>query len=682
MNDYEEVWVEKEDTNVVIQDKSSPKDYDEDCFSSLIGRYSTLDNKQDRSDKKKLKDEEIEKVRQSRELNPYFKNPCNKVDISNKTNSTPSIIIGDGGASWLRKSFKRAKEQSVDTGRPLQEIIAERWGSLEKFKKLLEEAEKKEDVSYASDQPPSRYIHNKHGYSKYDKLGKKDKDLFIKPTNDTNYILNKSLHQQESSNLLPENRTFKSAGWKKNKEKLEVAETPNESSILKNIHTTSKNFELNISNDEAIVDEIKTTIHYSNIPKSGNSFFDLLSNKVTSDLRLHLLELNKIAAEYMRYYIKCEISIPGNNLNNASLDINREGMKQWGSLLEKARDKYLSQPNDHKNTHDNSNFNERQHNRNSRGMGGQYSNRNAGYNNNRQNHKKTFANAKAYANEYENGASDQHFDIRTGEFVSGESKRQKLEMDNSIKVQRDTTILNYKQAVASIEKCKLCFDSPQMIKHSLVTYGTKSYIALPDSEPLVPYECYISPMNHITSMHDLEDDCWNEMQKYMEHLSDMLATLKLQPIFLYGCLDTKKFYHTRITCVPVPKKLVSQIPMYFKKAISEAEYEWSDNKKLIDMKHHLNPSRVVPKNLPYFAFAIMEGDKSSSTSVSHNNGYAHIIENRAGFPHYFGKEVLGGILEITDTNLWRKPRHLSFEQLSKSVVEFMGLWKPFEKKKI
>ena len=49
-------------------------------------------------------------------------------------------VVGDGGRSWLLKSYKRALEQSESEGRPFEDIAQERWGSIEELHSLLTKA--------------------------------------------------------------------------------------------------------------------------------------------------------------------------------------------------------------------------------------------------------------------------------------------------------------------------------------------------------------------------------------------------------------------------------------------------------------------------------------------------------------------------------------------------------------
>lgn len=63
------------------------------------------------------------------ELNPYWKDGGTGLPEENVAPKTkPSQTIGDGGLSYLRKAFIRAKEQAAESGRSLEDIISERWG--------------------------------------------------------------------------------------------------------------------------------------------------------------------------------------------------------------------------------------------------------------------------------------------------------------------------------------------------------------------------------------------------------------------------------------------------------------------------------------------------------------------------------------------------------------------------
>ena len=72
----------------------------------------------------------------SRELNSAIQHSASgELKESQPANSSGGGAnrVGDGGASWLRRAFKRAKEQAEREGTDIEVIAAQRWGSLEKL---------------------------------------------------------------------------------------------------------------------------------------------------------------------------------------------------------------------------------------------------------------------------------------------------------------------------------------------------------------------------------------------------------------------------------------------------------------------------------------------------------------------------------------------------------------------
>ncbi|XP_007437475.2 CWF19-like protein 2 [Python bivittatus] len=76
-----------------------------------------------------------------RELNPYWKDGGTGLPPDEISTSVKVTAVEDGGLSWLKKSYQRMKEQSKTEKRDLEEIVAERYGSVELFQSKLKEAE-------------------------------------------------------------------------------------------------------------------------------------------------------------------------------------------------------------------------------------------------------------------------------------------------------------------------------------------------------------------------------------------------------------------------------------------------------------------------------------------------------------------------------------------------------------
>ncbi|XP_072040204.1 CWF19-like protein 2 isoform X2 [Amphiura filiformis] len=231
--------------------------------------------------------------------------------------------------------------------------------------------------------------------------------------------------------------------------------------------------------------------------------------------------------------------------------------------------------------------------------------------------------------------------------------------------ERSKAIAEHRRLAASLSKCPMCIDSPDMKKHLIIALGMKVYLCLPATKPLTDGHCLIIPMQHSIASTGLDEDVWNEVQIFRKGLTKMFEDHDQDAIFLETCMNPKKQRHMCIECVPVPKETGDLAPIYFKKAIQESESEWMQNKKLIDTRNK-GLRKSVPTGFPYF-----------SVDFGLDGGFAHIIEDEQLFPHYFGKEIIGGMMDV-EPMLWRRPHKQNFKINVKKVLQFADWWKPFD----
>jgi len=127
----------------------------------------------------------------------------------------------------------------------------------------------------------------------------------------------------------------------------------------------------------------------------------------------------------------------------------------------------------------------------------------------------------------------------------------------------------------------------------------------------------------------------------------------------------KRHPHMYLECVPMPKETGELAPIYFKKAIQECETEWSQNKKLVDLRGR-DVRKCIPKGLPYF-----------SVDFGDDSGFAHVIEDEQSFPRNFAQEIIGGMLEL-DHSIWRKRKNDSFSDQREKLMNFLKIWGPYD----
>ncbi|XP_056613355.1 CWF19-like protein 2 isoform X2 [Triplophysa dalaica] len=248
-------------------------------------------------------------------------------------------------------------------------------------------------------------------------------------------------------------------------------------------------------------------------------------------------------------------------------------------------------------------------------------------------------------------------------FVSSAAQKEHSGRDEER--QRNKAVHETRRLAGRMEKCPHCFDSPELPKHLIVAVGTKVYMCLPNGVSLTEGHCLIVPVQHHTAATGLDEDIWNEIQTFRRTLVRMFEAQDLDCVFFETHMNLKRHFHMVYECVPLPKELGDMAPIFFKKAIMESDEEWAMNKKVVDLSSK-DIRRAVPRGLPYF-----------SVDFGLQGGFAHVIENEKKFPHYFGKEILGGMLDL-EPRRWRKPIRENFDDQRKKVLAFAQWWKPFD----
>ena len=227
------------------------------------------------------------------------------------------------------------------------------------------------------------------------------------------------------------------------------------------------------------------------------------------------------------------------------------------------------------------------------------------------------------------------------------------------------SIAESRKMADAVDKCQFCFDNPNFNKHLLVAVGMNTYLCAPWHTSLTDGHCYIVPMEHVTCSLFLDENVWSEIEIFRKGLTRMFADHDFDVVFMETFTSVKRRTHMYIDCIPLPREEGSLAPMYFKKAILESDEEWAQNKKLVDTKEK-GVRGSLPTGLPYF-FAEFGTD----------GGFGHVIEDTDQFPHYFGREVVGGLLDL-DPRLWLKPRREDFDKQKAKVTKLSEWWTPYD----
>ncbi len=215
--------------------------------------------------------------------------------------------------------------------------------------------------------------------------------------------------------------------------------------------------------------------------------------------------------------------------------------------------------------------------------------------------------------------------------------------DRSTKDLRNMTINKVKRVDAIIDKCPLCTENGKSPNATVVSVGTRVYLALTPTPELERLSVSIVPIIHHTNTLHCDEDEWDEIRNYMKCLARMYYKQKKGILFYENAAFPQYYRHAVITAVPVPLSLLKEAPAFFKEAIISSDDEWLQHKRIIDTganakKYGMNSFKIsIAKEAPYFhVWFTLDG------------GLGHIIENPTLWPKgdQFAREVIGGLLDV------------------------------------
>ncbi|XP_058542612.1 CWF19-like protein 2 isoform X1 [Neofelis nebulosa] len=714
---------------------------------------------------RKIEREKTQALEQSRllerELNPYWKDGGTGLppEDCNVSSVTKVSVVEDGGLSWLRKSYQRMKEQAEKQNRRFEDIVAERYGSLEIFQSKLEEAEKtastkeeckrerwrrptcsdtaqssqesrKSDLVKDNKSSRDRYSStsitnsvnkekssgdekdNRSGSSEmyrrqsnlsqnqeFSSLGNL-KPKFLRPSDDEEL----SFHSRgrnfdpSSSSSVPvtqdsvhrgfrkptENSEESSSSWSQSGRREGDRKHSNQRSV--DTHgsvggghisedTREKSWDESLRGDSVKKEHVQDaksssagggleddSIHILSVDeknKLGAKIIkaEMMGNmELAEQLKAQLAKANKFKETVTQTSSK-NPGVENEDQEVVLVRTDRSGgvwpVSTAGKPLESTggrRKRQMASTHEEKERvryfHDDDNLS----------LSDLVKNEKMGT---AENQNKLFM---RMASKFM-GKTDGDYYTLDDMFVSKAAERERFGAEEEN--QRKKAIAEHQSLAARMEKCPYCFDSSQFPKHLIVAIGVKVYLCLPNVRSLTEGHCLIVPLQHHRASTLLDEDVWEEIQMFRKSLVKMFEDKGLDCIFLETNMSMKKQYHMVYECIPLPKEVGDMAPIYFKKAIMESDEEWSMNKKLIDLSSK-DIRKSVPRGLPYF-----------SVDFGLQGGFAHVIEDQHKFPHYFGKEIIGGMLDI-EPRLWRKGIRESFEDQRKKALQFAQWWKPFD----
>lgn len=694
-------WVEAPVPKLESTSNKREEWMNEELFVTTLTKEEMKLNSSSRERKLETKMQEQKKeeeIKQQRELNPHWKDSGSGLPAEEESNvenlHLPSTCVGDGGYAYLKKAYLRIQEQAHREGRSMEEVAVERWGSLSKLKSMLKEAEERMEILAKERYKPSRSRHRDERsrtasttsfkkpsncsrspspehvfrYQKpKDNDRNKNKNLFVSSSHRKSSSYIDAKFTSEADKGSSHSRTVTSEkdcmAWERTSSSLSSKSRVPAWKKLKPSYEDCQEVQSEKTDDPSLVRQ-----HDRNARDSSKK-----KNKTPETVQSED-DLNRLAAKHFKAMLSGDITeakLLKEKLNEAREKFKAEGSKMVAPLRE--REKVLltkmdssGQQRPIQSFREEAGF-ERQskHKRSSK-----YFDDTSRYSLKQMFEREKLTTADDNIEMFLDVAAqcDDRTDENDNE-TSGISKKASQKMAHSFQEEKDIgkAIRQHQKMNLALENCEYCMDQPNMKRHLIVSISEQVYLCIPNYQSLTEHHCLIVPKRHVPSFLALEEDEWNEVEELKNLLRHFFKKLEKSLICLETSMSFQRCPHTVLECIPVPLEEGDMAPLYFKKALLESEEEWTHNIKLIDLSKK-GLQRSIPKNLPYFCVTF---------DPSVHAGYAHVIEDEKYFPQNFGKEVIGGMMDIDYNYLYKNRREDPLKK-SKEALDLTRLLDDFK----
>ncbi|KAL6843544.1 hypothetical protein ACP4OV_026606 [Aristida adscensionis] len=584
----------------------------------------------DTEEKDEAAHEEVKRAN-PRELNPYLRDngsgyPDESTPSSAGSQLLASSVVGDGGASWRLKALKRAKEQAAREGRNLEEVVEERWGSLGHLAV---------SVSASRAAPSRAHLQAIRGR----KAGKVDNSEDRTKENPEGHQGGDSGRREYLRDVSSQHHAMRkpkpdSVPWKKRRQNISSEDQElissavaglnkfsNDGSFMDKINNAeSKNANVSTSSADEQRDNVQKSLKESSHKAPSASTQKLNANQLAAKiLQLRMKGKHEEADQLSREMEAL--------LENQDTSREETGRRQESSLVRHTIKPSAADRRKREEDADRHLANKIMHN-------------------------KQYNMSKSIEDEYDFGDAPSKKDKRKNKQVHEENRNTRRHMSTQK------------------ERCMYCFENPSRPKHLVIAIGNFTYLMLPQFEPVVPGHCVILPLQHESAMRTVDQNVWGETRNFKKCLLQMFAQQDKDVVFMETVVSlSKQRRHCMIECIPVPFEVSNNAPMYFKKAIDEAEEEWSQHemKKIITTSASRNLRQAIPENFAYF-----------HVEFGLDRGFVHVIDDESNFNAGFGLNVIRGMLRLPEEDMHRRRRHESMDKQKQAVVSFMKDWEPFD----
>ncbi|KAK9402447.1 CWF19-like 2 [Crotalus adamanteus] len=512
----EQSWKLKKEEQFEEETEKNPTSIQRDEWMTLdfmsVKTLSSASLKAEKEKEKILKQQKAQENEQlllsERELNPYWKDGGTGLP-SEVSASVKATTVEDGGLSWLKKSYQRMKDQSEREKRDLEEIVAERYGSVELFQSKLREAETAavQKESDTRDWRKCRYMESKR--TSRNGREKQEENNLERPFDDADVTprwrkaqpkdeIGKAILNEKSSEM-------NKAVTRKEEEPKEKGEQISETAVEEKELVESKPS----CSGSVLEDETPLILSDEEMNKLGARIIkaELMGNKdLAAKLQSRLDKARKLKdsgaqaeakkpdettgfqEDHEAILVRTDKSGRAWPVNIPEETLDHVGRRRKNQMIrthvDKERVRYFQ---------DDDNLDLKDLIRNEKMSTSEDQN------------KLFMRMASKFSDK-----TDRDYYTLDDMFVSKAAKRE--ESGKADERERNQAIREHQRLAACMEKCPHCFGSSELPKHLIIAIGNKVYLSVPRYQSLTEGHCLIIPMQHYTAATLLDEDIWEEIQ--------------------------------------------------------------------------------------------------------------------------------------------------------------------------
>lgn len=547
---------------------------DQDAFGAF-GRMFEKPNEI----KKKMLQDDFQKVQSERELNPFWKEGGsgmpNEDKNQNKNNQQiNSNSIGDGGLAWWTRALERCQEQAKDTGRDLEDIASERYGSLDFLLNKILDAREMSQNKQSSVTQKQKFARPGEFSNQFFSQHKRpeQKSLYRNETSYRNESEKRYLKKRDSSSSSSEDDKKHKKKSSKNKQRRWSTSSSSDSSSSSSSESSSnekrkkkkskrkknKKRRSESPKREKINNQVETKVE----EKSKYKIEDFEPEEDLNEIGAKIIKAELLGDDELASKLKEKLEHLKRNSKPTTKTHNKDKTSKimiatktdrFGNEVPLTRTQMEKEPKEAKQRNIN--------NYSKDGQKARFFNDDDKLNLKelveREKNETTEENALMFSvMQQKNMKIDSNYFDDTETLINSNATKQ---LSGWSKIQ---ALADQKTKNERLNSCELCIENAK--KHLIISTSSHAYICVPESVSLVDGHCYIVPFQHFISSLMVDEDVWNEMQMFRKALVKMFNSQNLDCIFVEQFINEKNFEHMFIECIPLDRESGSMAPMYFK----------------------------------------------------------------------------------------------------------------------